>query len=92
MPVSKSSSASYEETDPFFLWAEEYWISPCMAQMPKPLHGLCMYGPAFILMLMIVGLVAVLMYCENRGKAKSLAEAADAKTKPKKTPETKKTK
>ena len=31
----QSEREAFEETDPFFLWAEEVWIQPCMAYMPK---------------------------------------------------------
>lgn len=84
--------AAFEETDPFFLFAEEYWIQPCFAQTPKYLHGLCMYGPAFIVIAFILSLALILVACEQRSKAKATAaEAESSKAKPKKT-ETKKTK
>ena len=66
-----SNQPGYVETDPFFNWAEEAWIIPCQAKLPKPLHGLCMYGPAFAVMLTLILTVALLAWCEERGKKKA---------------------
>ena len=64
----RTNDDSYEETDPFFLWAESLWIGPCTAQLPRYLHGLCLYLPAFALMFTLVMSVALLAYCNNPSK------------------------
>ena len=64
--VARENQAQYVETDPFFNWAEEAWIIPCQAKLPKPLHGLCMYGPAFAVMLTPMLLQAAAMIAPPR--------------------------
>ena len=76
-----SNQPGFVETDPFFLWAEEFWIQPCTAQLPQPLHGLCMYGPAFAVMLMLVLVVVMLAWCEERSKKKQAVEEKASKKK-----------
>ena len=84
-----SADASYVETDPIFLFFEETWIQPCTAQLPKPLHGLCMFAPALLAGILLVSLAACLAWSESRKKPKEgSAEAA----KPAKATKTKKAK
>ncbi len=74
--IAPSSQPGWEETDPWFLWAEEVWIKPCSARLPRLLHGLCMYGPAFVLAMALFGTVALLAYFEDRSKKRAEAEKA----------------
>ena len=73
---AKSAQADFVETDPIFLWAEENWIQPCMATLPQPLHGLCMYGPVFVIFGLMVAVVALLAYCEKKQKTEPAAAAS----------------
>ena len=82
--LSKSEQPGFEETDPFFLWAEEAWIKPCTAKMPKLMHGFCTFGPAFAFVAVLLGIVAMLAWCENRNKAKAAPPSAKKEGKKKK--------
>ena len=75
-----SNQPGYVETDPFFNWAEEAWIIPCQAKLPKPLHGLCMYGPVFGFCFLLLLIVSLLAFCERRQKAATAAITKDKKT------------
>ena len=50
-------------------WFERLWITPCMAATPQPMHGLCMYFPAFAFAAVILGGVALLAWMERRDQA-----------------------
>ena len=54
--------------DPFdlFTFFEEQWAAPCVQSLPKPLHGLCLYTPALLMAMLVVGLVALLAWNERR--------------------------
>ena len=69
----------FVEEDPIFNWVEKNWAQPCTEALPQPLHGMCMFVPALGLATMIILTVAMLVWCENRSKAKQLKEAKDAK-------------
>ena len=66
---------------------EEQWIQPCMASVPPFMHGMCMYGPMFILMFLFTLIVAVLAWCERRQKAQA-AKPPPPQPKKKKTTKT----
>ena len=66
--TAKSSAEDYEEIDPFFNFAERVWVKPCMEKVPREVHGLCMYFPAFGFMMIFVLGVALLAYCANPPK------------------------
>ena len=65
------------------LWVEDAWIKPCTASLPQPMHGMCMYGPMFLLGVILLGTVAMLAWCEQRQKKKEEAKK-EATTKKKK--------
>lgn len=56
-----------------FQWFEENWIVPCWAKTPKPLHGLCVYAPAFLAIFVILGGVALLAWMEQRDQKRAKA-------------------
>ena len=59
-----------EQEDPLMDWVERWWLIPCSSRLPEPAHGLCNVAPAGIVGLSIVGIVALLSWCEKRGVAK----------------------
>ena len=81
MAMAASHKETFEETDPLFLMVEEHWIKPCMAKLPQPLHGMCMYLPMFGMFAMLLCIVALLAWCERRSKAKAAAAEAGQKKK-----------
>ena len=87
MPQARGMTKDFEETDPFFLWVEKNWAEPCTENMPKPLHGLCLFGPPLALAMLVILVVSTLAWCDKRSKAK-----LEAKPPPKATKETKKSK
>jgi hypothetical protein len=67
------------ETEDFLIsWVEEQWIVPCHAFLPRPFHGLCMFLPVFVVGGLMIGVVAIIVWCDGRAKAKKEAEAAEA--------------
>ncbi len=65
--------------DELFDWAERVWIAPCIESLPQPMHGFCMYGPMMLMAPIVVGLIALLYFCEQRQKAKALPAGAKKK-------------
>ena len=83
---AKSSQPDFVESDPLFNLVEKIWIQPCTATLPKYMHGLCLFGPAFAFVAVLVLIVALMAYCEKKQKAAAAAEAvAEAVKKTKKT-------
>ena len=79
--VNSQTRARYRMSDPddvefLFRWLEQAWVGPCMAKLPAPLHGLCLFLPAFAVAGLILGSVAILARREARLKA----EAAKGKS------------
>ena len=69
-----------EETDFFFNLAEKYWIQPCFAQAPPWLHGMCMYLPAFMGVAILLSIVAIMAWCEQRSKKAETPAVTEKKT------------
>ena len=74
--AAKSSQPDFVESDPLFNFVEKIWIEPCTATLPNYMHGLCLFGPAFAFVAVLVGIVALMAYCEKKQKAAAAAEAA----------------
>ena len=81
MAMAASAKEGFEETDPLFLMVEEHWIKPCTAQLPRPLHGMCLYLPMFGMFAMLLCVVGLLAWCDTRSKAKAAAAEAGKKKK-----------
>ena len=80
MPQAQTNNVgSFEETDPLFLWVEKNWAEPCTAAMPKALHGLCMFAPALMVASLLLAFVSIMIWCDNRSKAKQVTEKKETK-------------
>ena len=79
MPQPRTNVENFEETDPIFMWVEKNWAEPCTAAMPKALHGLCMFAPALMVAMVLIGFVSILIWCESRSKSKQSIEQMETK-------------
>ena len=62
-------------------WIDRVWATPCMAQLPPHLHGLCRIVPAAVVMVIIfVGVL--LLSLTNPKPAQPAAAAKTAASKP----------
>ena len=55
-------------------WIEEGWILPCQEKLARPFWGLCTFGPVFMFFPLFIGIVALVAWCESRGKKKDAAD------------------
>lgn len=66
----------FVEDDPIFNFVERVWTAPCVEHMPRPMQGLCLYFPMMAIGMSLVGVVALLAWCDGRKPKKQPVPAS----------------